>query len=172
MTTAPSPTWDRAPPTELLLALAVTRLEARDPATGVQDLLLARVERVAGGADLDVDGTGGLGAVGGEAVPAAAGHLSGDVLGVDAALQCLASRCGRRVPCRSWGEPEPDSTYQCARRADQLVQHLRGEVCSTRRVAPTTRRRTWGVQRPRGRGTRSYPHTGRVTCAVRHPFPL
>src|SRR2546430_15366892 len=39
----------------LLLPLSVARLEACHPAAGVDDLLLARVERVAVGADLDVD---------------------------------------------------------------------------------------------------------------------
>ena len=52
--------------------LAVPGLEAGDAAAGVEDLLLAGVERVAGRADLDVDGAAVLGAAGGELVAAAA----------------------------------------------------------------------------------------------------
>src|SRR6195952_5914969 len=67
-------------------ALAVPGLEARDPATGVHDALLAGVEGVAGRADLDVDHAVLLRAPRGELVAAAAGHLGLDVLGVDARL--------------------------------------------------------------------------------------
>src|SRR5699024_1076928 len=73
-----------------LLALAVPLLEPGDAATGVQDLLLARVERVAGAADVSVDLAAGRGRAGLERVPAGARHRGGDVLGVDALLHvCL-----------------------------------------------------------------------------------
>ena len=56
------PSWTRA--------LAVASLEASHAATGVEDLLLARVERVALRADLDRDPAGLLGAAGLEGVAA------------------------------------------------------------------------------------------------------
>src|SRR5690606_17194218 len=90
-----------------LLLLAVASLEAGDAAAGVQDLLLARVERVARAADLDVDLAGGRGAVGRERVAAGAGHLGDDVLGVDTGLHdapwCDAAGSPRRTAGR---EPE------------------------------------------------------------------
>jgi hypothetical protein len=82
----------------LLLAFAVALLEARDPATGVQDLLLARVEGVAVGTHLDVDVSIALGAAGGEGVATAAGDLRGDVLRVNALLHWMSFLHGRRVP--------------------------------------------------------------------------
>src|SRR5699024_9041288 len=78
--------------------LAVACLEAGDAAAGVQDLLLAGVERVARGAHLGADHTVGLGAAGGERVAAGAGHLGLDVCGVDLGLHvspCSGS-LGRR----------------------------------------------------------------------------
>src|SRR5690606_6755543 len=66
--------------------LAVALLEAGDAATGVQDLLLARVERVAVRAHVGADATGGGGAAGGERRTAGAGHLGLDVLRVDVLL--------------------------------------------------------------------------------------
>src|ERR1700712_3417677 len=81
-------------------ALAVPGLEARDPATGVHDALLAGVEGVAGRADLDVDDAVLLRAPRGETVAAATGHLGLDVLGVDARLHVAGPLVfGRRVPC-------------------------------------------------------------------------
>ena len=56
------------------LALAVPLLEAGHAAAAVEDLLLARVERVALRADLDHDVAAVLGAAGGEAVATAADH--------------------------------------------------------------------------------------------------
>src|SRR5262249_22642310 len=50
--------------------LAELPLEPGDPATGVQDLLLAGVERVAVGADVGVDDAGACGRPRGEGVPA------------------------------------------------------------------------------------------------------
>src|SRR5699024_12266077 len=76
---------DRLPlvPRSGLVLLAVAGLEAGDAAAGVQDLLLAGVERVARGADLGADDAIRLGAAGGERVSAGAGHLGFDVCGVD-----------------------------------------------------------------------------------------
>src|SRR4029450_8054739 len=53
-------------------------------AAGVDELLLARVERVTRRADLDVEL--GLGRSRRELVPAGAGHVGDDVLGVDVGL--------------------------------------------------------------------------------------
>src|SRR3569833_770277 len=102
----------------LLLTLAVASLEARDPATGVHDLLLARVERVAVGADLDVDVATGLGAARGEAVSAVAVHVRDHVLGVNTALHGVLSRW-LRVPSRSRGvNRRRTSAGNSARQAD------------------------------------------------------
>src|SRR5215212_4434968 len=80
-------------------ALAVARLEARDAAAGVEDLLLAGVERVAGRANLDVDLAAAGGAAGGELVPATARDRGLVVVGVDTAAHwdVPLERCGRRV---------------------------------------------------------------------------
>src|SRR5690242_20562784 len=91
-----------APLFELLAAdgaLAVARLEAGDTTAGVEDLLLAGVERVAGRADLDVDLAAAGGAAGGELVPAAARDCGLVVVGVDTAAHWDVpfERCGRRV---------------------------------------------------------------------------
>src|SRR4051812_31873588 len=77
------------PPIAALTALRLLRLpgprgpalEALDPAARVHELLLARVERVAVGADLDVQL--GLGGARLERVPAGAGHVREHVLGMD-----------------------------------------------------------------------------------------
>src|SRR5690606_3023973 len=66
--------------------LAVAGLEAGHTATGVEDLLLARVERVAGAAHVGADLAGRLRAARHEGVPTGAGHLGDDVLGVDTRL--------------------------------------------------------------------------------------
>src|SRR4051812_32094615 len=93
--------WERAPSGELLgavgrgrgrVALAEPLLEAGHAAAGVEDALLARVERVAGRARLDGELTVRRGAAGGERVPAATGHRGGVVVGVDSGLhtcRCL-----------------------------------------------------------------------------------
>src|SRR5699024_9182164 len=91
---------DRLPlvPRSGLVLLAVAGLEAGDAAAGVQDLLLAGVERMARGADLGADDAIRLGAAGGERVAAGAGHLGLDVCGVDLSLHvspCSGS-LGRR----------------------------------------------------------------------------
>ncbi|MDV6288371.1 hypothetical protein R2F25_12245 [Streptomyces sp. UP1A-1] len=68
-------------------SLAEAGLEAGHTATGVEDLLLARVERVALGADLGADGAALDRAAGGERRATGAADLRLDVLGVDVALQ-------------------------------------------------------------------------------------
>src|ERR1035438_9842230 len=73
-------------------------LEAGDAATGVEDLLLAGVERVASRTDLNVNGAAGRGAPGSETVPAATGHRGDVVLGVNVCLHdnsCLERSPGR-----------------------------------------------------------------------------
>src|SRR4051812_31170646 len=80
-----------------LLALGLlseARLEARHPATGVEDLLLARVERVAGRAHVGVDVAALRGAARGEAVATAAGHLSDGILRVNVGLHVLVLTLG------------------------------------------------------------------------------
>src|SRR6478735_8126818 len=114
MTTAPADRCRSAGAVEVLVAavaLAVARLEPGHAATGVQDLLLARVERVAVGAHLDVDGARRLRAAGGECVAAAAHHFGGDVLRVDAALhrRFLSWAAGSALQARKSREPEPGS---------------------------------------------------------------
>ena len=104
----------------LTAALAVPRLEAGDPTAGVQDLLLARVERVAVRADLDVDLTAGLGAAGGERVATTAvGPRWSRKQGECQSSSCVplsgrAFRTGRRVARvdARGREPEPGSTDQ------------------------------------------------------------
>src|SRR5215210_9560071 len=94
MTTAPGRPrvgTTRAPSEALLgvgagVALAEPLLEAGDAAAGVQDALLARVERVAGRAGLDGHGAAGRRALGGERVAATARHLGDVVVRVDVGL--------------------------------------------------------------------------------------
>src|SRR5215218_10438559 len=85
------PSASPAPPCELTLvgrsALSAARgaaLEALDPAAGVDQLLLAGIERMALRADLDVQL--GLGRARVELVPARAAHVREDVFGVDPSL--------------------------------------------------------------------------------------
>src|SRR6185295_12312364 len=73
-----------------LLAARKLALEALDPAAGVDQLLLARVERVAVAADLHLDLR--LGGAGGELRAARAPHVGLDVLGMDVCLQGRAFR--------------------------------------------------------------------------------
>src|SRR5687768_18236215 len=90
----PSPGPGAGAAGSLLGALAEALLELGHPATGVEDLLLARVERVALGADVGVDAAADLRALGGEGVPAGAGHRRLDVRRVDVGLHGDASRSG------------------------------------------------------------------------------
>src|SRR4051795_7648731 len=114
MTTAPAPPREGAAraPSEVLLvgcvgaggrtggALAEALLEPGHAATGVEDLLLAGVERVARRADLDGQLTGRGGAAGLERVAAATGH-GGDVVGrVDVGLHIASSE--KSVAFRCW----------------------------------------------------------------------
>src|SRR5262252_4166706 len=80
--------------------LAEPLLEPRDAAAGVQDLLLAGVERVAVRADLDVDRVGRGGAPRGERVPAATGHGGDVVVRVDISLHV-----GQLLPRAVAGSP-------------------------------------------------------------------
>src|SRR3954465_12642742 len=87
----------RAPSGALLgvgagVALAEPLLEAGDAAAGVEDALLARVEREAGRACLDGQLTARRRAAGGEGVPAPTGHGGCLVLGVDSGLHRLCLR--------------------------------------------------------------------------------
>src|SRR6201996_5780567 len=80
--------------------LAEAALEPGDAATGVQNLLLAGVERVASRADVGVDLAVGGGAPGHEGVPAAAGHRGGTIVRVNLRLHvysCLVRSPGRQV---------------------------------------------------------------------------
>src|SRR6185369_7127131 len=83
-TPAPRSSGVRAPSKQLLLLgrvyLGVLGLELRDPAGGVQNALLAGVERVAGAAGLDADLAALGGAPGGEGAAAGADDLGGRVL--------------------------------------------------------------------------------------------
>src|SRR6478672_7734323 len=81
----------------LLGSLGVAGLEAGDAAAGVEDLLLAGVERVALRAHVGVDDAGGRGAAGGELRTTGAGDLGLDVLRVDVLLHAMSSLGGRRV---------------------------------------------------------------------------
>src|SRR6185312_12154972 len=114
MTTAPADRCRSAGAVDVLVAavaLAVASLEPGHPAAGVQDLLLARIERVAVGADLDVDRARRLRAAGGEGVATAADHFGGDVLRMDAALhrRFLSWAAGSTLQARRSREPEPGS---------------------------------------------------------------
>src|SRR3954469_2101311 len=77
-------------------------LEALDPAAGVHELLLARVERVAVRADLDVEL--GLRRPRLECVPARARHRGEHVLGMDLSLH------EARIAAASWGATLPPET--------------------------------------------------------------
>src|ERR1019366_950833 len=85
--------------------LAEAALEPRDAAAGVQDLLLAGVERVAVRADIGVDSAVLGGAPGAEGVPAGAGHRGRHVVRVNIRLHIGSPfRGSRRVaaPRSTW----------------------------------------------------------------------
>src|SRR4051812_14265948 len=104
---------------ELLLdlLLGVAGLEAGHAAAGVEDLLLARVEGVAVGADLGVDDPARRGAARRERVAAGAGDLGQHVLGVDVLLHVFLSlsAAGSHGSVR---EPEPASKCAIADRTE------------------------------------------------------
>src|SRR5699024_11022656 len=124
--------------------LAVAGLEASDAAAGVQDLLLAGVERVALGADLGADGTVALGAAGGERVTAGAGHRGLAVSGVDISLHdspCSGS-LGRRPAGtvnqnrrHSLPRPDPPGRGLRVRRAQHRAAQV--EARTSRRYGTT-----------------------------------
>src|SRR4051794_23739974 len=81
-------------------AAGLAAAEALDAAAGVHQLLPARVERVAVGADLDVDLC--LRGASRELVPARAAHVSLYVVGVDLGLHCVIQDSdGRLVRLRA-----------------------------------------------------------------------
>src|SRR6266480_444307 len=89
-------------------------LEALDATARVHELLLARVERVALRADLDVQL--GLGRPGLERVPTGARHRGEDVLRMDVGLHCslkiAAACCGSTLPPETiTATPRPGSTF-------------------------------------------------------------
>src|SRR5258708_32084329 len=69
--------------------LAEPALEPGHAAAGVEDLLLAGVERVAARADVGVDDAVLSRAARGEGLPAGAGDLGHDVVRVDTRLHCV-----------------------------------------------------------------------------------
>src|SRR5215469_2182684 len=102
----------------VLLLLAEAPLEPGDPAAGVEDLLLAGVERVAVGADVRVDDAVRGGAPGGKRVPAGTGHRGDHVVRVDVRLHVKTPGSGGRraaAPhaCRGGREPVPHGRFQC-----------------------------------------------------------
>src|SRR4051812_10492011 len=100
--------------------LAVALLEARHAAAGVEDLLLARVERVAVAADVGVDDAVTGRAPGREGVTTGARHRGLHVLRVDAALHWFAPWArGRRVVLRPVGAHVNRNLLQCARPLNQ-----------------------------------------------------
>src|SRR6516225_4379954 len=86
--------------------LAEALLETGHAAAGVEDLLLARVERVTVRAHFDVNRPAGGGAPGGKGVPAATGHRGGLVLGVDVSLHDNSCLAVAGSPCLAWGRPQ------------------------------------------------------------------
>ena len=100
-------------------ALAVASLELGDAAAGVEDLLLARVERVAGRAHVHAHLTGGDGGTGVERVAARAGHDGVHVFGVNTLLHGVSPG--------SFGAPGPDM---------QRPPHLAGTRLPARQEAP------------------------------------
>src|SRR5690606_36555974 len=89
-TTAPAAPEGATGAGEVLL-LAVALLEPGHAAAGVEDVLLARVERVAGRADIGAEGALGRRALGRERVAAGAGDLGLDVRGVNVLLHDVLS---------------------------------------------------------------------------------
>src|SRR5436305_4669916 len=110
--TACPPTFDGIDLGGALCALRLLEapLEALDAAARVHELLLARVERVALGADLDVQL--GLRGTRGERVPAAAVHGGEDVLGMNLGLHGRARIAAAVRPATL--PPETSSTGFCA----------------------------------------------------------
>src|SRR5205823_7041479 len=92
----------------LALRLRVAPLEPFDPAPGVDQLLLAGIERVALRAQLDMDLRAGR--TGLERVPTGAAHDAPDVLGVDPLLHVAPSfRVVRRELKRTRGRSRPSA---------------------------------------------------------------
>ena len=117
-------------------------LEALDPTAGVHELLLARVERVAVGADLDVEL--GLRRAGRELVAARARDVREDVLGMDVGLH----RPARIAEAVSALTLPPETTE-----TDVAALDLPGQHGARRRP----RRRLGGELGARRRGTGTPP---------------
>src|SRR5260370_16013539 len=115
---SPAPAAGRPAPALLGWLLAEPALEPGDPAAGVQNLLLAGVERVAIRADVGVNLAVPCRAPGGEAVPARTGHLRHHVLRVDVGLHVvlLVPRSPGRPRSRAVGvnRYRTRSAHQCA----------------------------------------------------------
>src|SRR5580704_16753838 len=105
--------WLRAGARPGTTGLLEPPLEALHTATGVHELLLARVERMALSADLDVQLGGGR--TGGERVPARAVNGREDVLGMDIGLHRKA-----RIPEAVCAETLPPLTTTTGRSASTL----------------------------------------------------
>ena len=109
----------------LLGALAVARLEAGDAAAGVEDLLLAGVERVALRADLDGDVARLLGAAGVKVLP----QPQTTVVARSRVNSCLHGVLFDMVPGR------PAHSIRCATSMDVNRNRLGGMVCRSQTPA-------------------------------------
>ena len=98
----------------LIRRLTVTRFKLSDPATGIKNLLLTGVERVALRADIGVDTAVLRGAAGGEGTTTGAGHRSFGIcrMNIGFHYSLLASTPGR-LPDRSDRDREPERAYYC-----------------------------------------------------------
>src|SRR6476620_6848869 len=99
----------------LLGSLGVAGLEPGDATAGVEDLLLAGVERVALRAHVGVHRAGGGGAARDELRATGAGDLGGGVVRVDVLLHGVLSRVAGSPP-RGCGRREPAPAGNCATR--------------------------------------------------------
>src|SRR6266567_436910 len=103
----------------LLALLAEPTLEPGDAAAGVEDLLLAGVERVAVRADIGVNLSVLRRAAGRKGAPARAGYLRHHIIRVNVALHVSPGSVGRRV------------AFGAARRGREPVPHLSALQCAT-----------------------------------------
>src|SRR6476659_11187640 len=124
--------------------LGVAGLEAGDAAAGVEDLLLAGVERVAVGAHVGVDHAVLRGAARRERVPAGAGHLGHVVVRVDVLLHGCPFEW-RRVASPGWAgrEPVPNRQSLPPATTPEPIEGFPGD----RRDPPPSRRATTTTSR-------------------------
>src|SRR5688500_14685213 len=166
----------------LALPLAVATLEALDPATGVDQLLLAGEEGMALVAELDVEIA--LGRAGGERVAAGATHRRLGVGGVDVGLhkgsKCIGTRRkitrpGRpRSPAPAAGVPgtAPGSARSSRPAAPSAPPARRSSARSDRRTARSAARRTAPATAPGApRATGCRPARGPAGPRRRDPRP-